>query len=184
MRVIAGLYKGRRLKTVEGLQVRPTSDRLRETLFNILAPRLEGARFLDLCAGSGAVGIEALSRGAAEVTFVEASRRAAMVIGDNLHHCRIAAGARVVNRDALTALKYFAAHGLRFDLCYFDPPYDSEIYSPALWLIDRQGLATPGGVVVVEHRRGQGPGAGFDHLTAYRELAQGESGLTFFKFQI
>ncbi|MFN7624276.1 MAG: RsmD family RNA methyltransferase, partial [Acidobacteriota bacterium] len=70
MRIIAGHYKGRRLKTLEGLSIRPTSDRLRETVFNILSPQIEGARFSDLCAGSGAVGIEALSRGAASVTFI------------------------------------------------------------------------------------------------------------------
>ncbi|MGH9847800.1 MAG: RsmD family RNA methyltransferase, partial [Blastocatellia bacterium] len=87
MRVIAGLYKGRRLKTLEGFAVRPTSDRMRETLFNILAPRIEGARFADVCAGSGAVGIEALSRGAAHVTFIESSRKAAGVISENLQHC-------------------------------------------------------------------------------------------------
>src|SRR5574342_275698 len=77
MRVIAGIYKGRRLKTLEGLSVRPTSDRLRETLFNILTPRIEGARFADICAGSGAIGIEALSRGARHVTFIESSLKAA-----------------------------------------------------------------------------------------------------------
>jgi 16S rRNA (guanine966-N2)-methyltransferase len=89
MRVIAGIYKGRRLKTLEGMRVRPTSDRLRETLFNVLAPRIEGANFVDLCAGSGAVGIEALSRGAASVTFIESSRKAAAVISENLRHCEI-----------------------------------------------------------------------------------------------
>ena len=79
MRIIAGLYKGRRLKTLEGLSIRPTSDRLRETVFNILAPYVEGSRFADLCAGSGAIGIEAFSRGAASVTFVEQSARAVAI---------------------------------------------------------------------------------------------------------
>ncbi|HEU0184302.1 MAG TPA: RsmD family RNA methyltransferase, partial [Blastocatellia bacterium] len=87
MRVIAGIYKGRRLKTLEGLSVRPTSDRLRETLFNILAPRIEEARFADVCAGSGAIGIEALSRGARHVTFIESSLKAARIISDNLRNC-------------------------------------------------------------------------------------------------
>src|SRR5437773_10925061 len=84
LRIIAGKYRGRRLKTPPSLQTRPTSDRLRETLFNILAPRIQGARFLDLCAGSGAVGIEALSRGAAHVTFVDRSRRNCGLIEANL----------------------------------------------------------------------------------------------------
>src|SRR5262252_2483935 len=91
MRVIAGIYKGRRLKTLEGLSVRPTSDRLRETIFNILTPRIEAARFADICAGSGAIGIEALSRGARHVTFVESSLKAARIISENLRNCGIRA---------------------------------------------------------------------------------------------
>jgi 16S rRNA (guanine966-N2)-methyltransferase len=101
MRVIAGIYKGRRLKTLEGSSVRPTSDRLRETLFNILAPRIEEAHFADVCAGSGAVGIEALSRGARHVTFIESSLKAARIISENLRNCGIREGYRVINRDAL-----------------------------------------------------------------------------------
>ena len=89
MRIIAGAYKGRNLKSPPSMQVRPTSDRLRETLFNIIAPRIEDARFLDLCAGSGAVGIEALSRGAQHVTFVDRSRRSCQLIESNVALCRI-----------------------------------------------------------------------------------------------
>src|SRR5437762_8840165 len=106
MRIIAGKYRGRRLKSPPSLQTRPTSDRLRETLFNILAPRIEDAQFLDLCAGSGAIGIEALSRGAANVTFVESSRKVAAVISENLRHCGIREDYKFLPRDALTALKY------------------------------------------------------------------------------
>src|SRR5687767_12703737 len=107
MRVIAGIYKGRNLRTVTGLDVRPTSDRLRETLFNILMNRITGARFLDICAGSGAVAIEALSRGAEQVTLIEASRRAVRVIYDNIEHCNIddETNTEVLYFDALTALK-------------------------------------------------------------------------------
>ena len=89
MRIIAGAYKGRNLKSPPSLNVRPTSDRLRETLFNVIAPRIEDARFLDLCAGSGAVGIEALSRGASHVTFVDRSRRMCKLIEANVELCRI-----------------------------------------------------------------------------------------------
>src|SRR5262245_9173867 len=114
MRIIAGIYKGRRLKTLEGPQIRPTSDRLRETLFNILAPRIEGARFVDLCAGSGAIGIEAMSRGAGSVFFVDSSRKAVATIGENLRHCEIKENVRVINRDAITALKHFSAREMQF----------------------------------------------------------------------
>src|SRR3712207_2949582 len=89
MRIIAGLYRGRNLRSPPSMQIRPTSDRLRETLFNILAPRIEGARFLDLCAGSGAVGIEALSRDAAFVTFVDRSRKMCGLIEANLDLCGV-----------------------------------------------------------------------------------------------
>ncbi|HMX30377.1 MAG TPA: 16S rRNA (guanine(966)-N(2))-methyltransferase RsmD, partial [Blastocatellia bacterium] len=153
MRVIAGQFKGRRLKTLEGLTVRPTSDRMRETLFNILAPRIEGARFVDLCSGSGAIGIEALSRGAAHVTFVESSRKAATVISENLRHCGIRENYKFVARDALTALKHFARDQQQFDIFYFDPPYDSGLYSPVLWQIARGNLLAEDGILIVEHRR-------------------------------
>src|SRR5437773_4973057 len=123
LRIIAGKYRGRRLKSPPTLQTRPTSDRLRETLFNILAPRIEGTRFLDLCAGTGAVGIEALSRGADHTTFVERSRKLCNLIEANLELCRIAA-------DEASVLTIDTAHflepqqrrgGSAWDLVYFDP---------------------------------------------------------------
>jgi 16S rRNA (guanine(966)-N(2))-methyltransferase RsmD len=180
MRIITGLYKGRRLKTLEGMQVRPTSDRLRGTLFNVLAPRIEGARFVDVCAGSGAVGVEALSRGAASVVFIEASKKASAVISDNLRHCGVKEGVRVINRDALTALKYLAQRGAQFDIFYLDPPYDSEIYSPLLWLIAKSNLLAEDGVVIVEHRRQSPLAPNYERLRPYREIVQGESCLTFY----
>jgi 16S rRNA (guanine966-N2)-methyltransferase len=178
MRVIAGIYKGRRLKTLEGLSVRPTSDRLRETLFNILAPRIEEAHFADICAGSGAVGIEALSRGARQVTFIESSLKAARIISENLRNCGIREGYRVINRDALRALKNLEK--AQFDVIYFDPPYDSEIYTPVMWLIAKQDLLAEGGVLIVEHRRQTPLLPNYDRLRPYRQVAQGESLLTFF----
>lgn len=181
MRIIAGQYKGRRLKTLEGLSVRPTSDRMRETIFNILAPRIDGARVADLCAGSGAVGIEALSRGAEFVAFVESSRKAASVIEENLEHCKIEDGYKLIARDALQAVKYFSAEKQQFDIIYFDPPYESEIYSPVLWQIARGGVLTPEGVVLVEHRRQSPLSPNYDQLRPYREIVQGESCLTFYE---
>lgn len=183
MRVIAGIYKGRRLKTLEGVHVRPTSERMRETLFNILAPRIEEARFLDLCAGSGAIGIEALSRGAGTATFVESSRKAASIISENLRHCGIRGNYRFVMRDAITALKHFARDDQQFDIIYFDPPYDSEIYSPALWFIARNHLLAPDGIVIVEHRRQHLLAPNYDDLRPYRELPQSDSCLTFYRIE-
>src|SRR5215467_1567519 len=106
MRIIAGKYRGRKLRTPPSLATRPTSDRLRETLFNILAPRIEGARFLDLCAGTGAVGLEALSRGAAHVTFVDQSRRMSALIKENCDALEIDGGEfEVVTADASDFLR-------------------------------------------------------------------------------
>ena len=180
MRVIAGIYKGRRLKTLEGMHVRPTSDRLRETVFNVLAPRIEGARFIDICAGSGAVGIEAVSRGAASVTFIESSRKAAALINENLRSLGIIDDVRVINRDALAALKHLAQRESQFDLCYFDPPYDSEIHYPVLWQIAKQNLLAEDGIVIVEHRRQLPLSPSYDRLRPYREIVQGETSLTFY----
>src|SRR5919202_116220 len=128
MRVIAGQYRGRVLKNPQGLQTRPTSDRLRETLFNVLAPRLAGARFLDLCAGTGAVGIEALSRGAAHVTFVDRSRKMCGLIESNLDLCRVPEDeTEVVCSEAVEFLRRAASRGeRRWDIAFFDPPYATD----------------------------------------------------------
>lgn len=184
MRVIAGQYKGRRLKTLEGNAVRPTSDRMRETLFNILAPRIEGARFLDLCAGSGAIGIEALSRGAEHVTFVEAGRKPASIISENLRHCGIRTNYQFVMRDAVTALKHFARDHQQFDIIYFDPPYDSDLYAPVLWQIARNELLADGGIVIAEHRRQHLLAPNYEDLRPYRELAQSGACLTFYRMEL
>ncbi len=181
MRVITGLYKGRRLKTLEGMDVRPTSDRMRETLFNILAPRIEDARFVDVCAGSGAVGIEALSRGAAHVTFIESSRKAAAVVSENLRHCGITQDFKLINREATAAMKYFAYEKQQFDIFYLDPPYDSDLYTPVMWQIAQNNLLAEDGIVIVEHRRQLPLAPNYDDLRPYRELVQGESVLTFYR---
>src|SRR5207253_8223334 len=128
VRIIAGKYRGRRLKSPPSLNTRPTSDRLRETLFNILAPRIEGVRFLDLCAGSGAVGIEALSRGAAHVTLVDRSRRMCGLIETNLAAFSVEeAETEVVTDEATEFLRrYTKKEAKLFDIIFFDPPYASD----------------------------------------------------------
>jgi 16S rRNA (guanine(966)-N(2))-methyltransferase RsmD len=180
MRVIAGIYKGRRLKTLEGLSVRPTSDRLRETLFNILAPRIEGAHLADVCAGSGAIGIEALSRGAGHVTFIESSLKAARVISENLRNLGIKRDFELMNRDVIRALKHFASGKRRFDILYFDPPYASDLYTPVMWLIAKSDLLAADGVAIVEHRRQTPLLPNYDRLRPFRQVPQGESILTFY----
>ncbi|MCI0489154.1 MAG: 16S rRNA (guanine(966)-N(2))-methyltransferase RsmD [Blastocatellia bacterium] len=180
MRVIGGIYRGRSLRTPKGLTVRPTSDRMRETLFNILASEIEGSRFLDLCAGSGAVGIEALSRGAARAVFVDLSRRSCAVIEENLAQLGISQGTDIINRDAVAAIKRVAAESEPFDIIFFDPPYESELYLQAMKLIASSGILADEGVVIVEHRAKTAPESEYGNLRVYREVRQGESSLAFY----
>ena len=144
MRVIAGKYRGRRLRGPQGLEIRPTGDRLKETLFNILAPRIPGAVVLDAFGGTGAIGIEALSRGAREVVFIEKSPAGSRLIRRNLGTCGIAAGARIVEQDIFAALRFLARQGFAADILYFDPPYDWEPYGDLLTLAFGRGLAQGG----------------------------------------
>src|SRR5689334_18568041 len=152
MRIIAGTYKGRNLKSPPSMQVRPTSDRLRETLFNVLAPRIEGVRFLDLCAGSGAVGIEALSRGAEHATFVDRSRKMCALVEANLDLCGVPEDeTEVVLSEAAEFLRRAAARGgQRWDIVFFDPPYATD-YAPVLSAFGASELLADDGVLIVEH---------------------------------
>ena len=179
VRVIGGTFGGRRLGSVDGPRVRPTSDRLRETLFNILAPRIADSRFLDICAGSGAVGIEALSRGASHTTFIDKSRHACSVIEDNLAALGIDEMV-ILNRDAMAALRRLGDNELQFDVIFLDPPYASEIYEKVMETLGSTSLVADGGIVVVEHRAKLPPQKEYGELRMYRHLKQGESALAFY----
>jgi len=151
---------------------------LRETLFNILAPQIKGSRFLDLCAGSGAIGIEALSRGASHVTFVDQSRRACSAIQVNLDTIGITNEATIITKDAVSALKHLTG---TFDVIFFDPPYESDIYDRVLRELGERDLPASDAVVVVEHRAKHPPERTFGRLEMYRTVKQGESSLAFFQ---
>lgn len=185
MRIIAGRYRGKNLKSPPSLQVRPTSDRLRETLFNVLAPRIEGARFLDLCAGSGAVGIEALSRGAAHGTFVDHSRKMRELIESNLHLCLTSeSDTEVVQAEAVEFLR-LAANGRRrgaWDIVFYDPPYATD-YLQVLELIGRRTdpLLAENGLLIVEHHHKNALEKEIGQLHCQRVLKQGESALSFYQ---
>src|SRR5258708_3266485 len=158
MRVVAGIYRSRILKSLKGLALRPTSDRLRETLFNVLASNISGSRFVDLFAGTGAIGIEALSRGAAEVVFIENHAPAVTLIRRNLESLGINTGVTVLAADALRGLAMLAARksagALAFNHVFLDPPYAAaEDYSRVLEFVGSADLLAPGGTVVAEHRR-------------------------------
>jgi 16S rRNA (guanine966-N2)-methyltransferase len=179
MRVIAGSLKARRLKAPDWDGLRPTSDKLRETLFNILAPRIAGARVVDGYAGTGAVGIEAISRGAREVTFVEHDRRAQELIALNLAHCGITTGYTVVRTGALRAFESFD-HGA-FDIILLDPPYAASDAEVAGVLAAAGEILTPDGVAVLERaRRRPAPGLA-GRLGRSRDVVSGHSALTFYE---
>lgn len=161
IRVIAGTAGGLLLEVPGVPGLRPTSDRARESLFNVLGPRLPGARVLDVFAGTGALGIEALSRGAASAVFVERSGRAREALERNLRHCGLADRSEIVGENWRPGLEGLARAGgppARFDLALFDPPYRWEGARRCLELLAAGGLLAPDGLAVVEHRRGAGPG--------------------------
>jgi 16S rRNA (guanine966-N2)-methyltransferase len=188
MRVIGGTYSSRRLIAPRGLATRPTSDRLRETLFNVLASRIEGAVFADLYAGSGAVGIEALSRGASLVYFVDRAAPAITAIRANLVALEIHSGFRIeacsVSR-ALSRLQQANEHE-RCAIVFLDPPYAAyDDYDRTLVSIGQHAdsLLTPAGIVVAEHsRKMPNPLAEcYGSLRRYRVLEQGDAGLSFYR---
>ncbi len=186
MRVIAGIYRSRILKSLKGLALRPTSDRLRETLFNVLAPNLPGARFVDLFAGTGAIGIEALSRGAAEVVFIENHAPAATLIRRNLESLGINTGVTVLAVDALRGLAMLAARknsGVpAFDHVFLDPPYAAaEDYSRVLEFLGTADLLAPGGIAIAEHRRNFDLCEEAGALRRFRVLRQGDTALSFYR---
>ena len=172
MRIIAGEYKGRNLKSPPSMNVRPTSDRLRETLFNVIAPRIEDARFLDLCAGSGAVGIEALSRGASHTTFVDRSRRMCKLIEANVELCRIPEEQwDIYCSEVNEFLRQFREE--RWDIVYFDPPYKDD-YLKTFQLLGNNDL-----VIAEHHHKTELPDS-VGNLQRTRILKQGDSALSFF----
>jgi 16S rRNA (guanine(966)-N(2))-methyltransferase RsmD len=184
VRIIAGTLKGRRLATPDWPGLRPTSDKLRETLFNVLGPRVASARVLDGYAGTGAVGIEALSRGAAHVTFVESDRRAAALIQANLRHCGLEEGYAIIRVDFAGAASRLDGAGPAgstkpFDIIFLDPPYGADQVTSAL--ATAAGLAAPGTLVVIEHARRDAPPAEAGKLRLTRNLSSGDSGLAFYR---
>lgn len=182
MRVIAGALKGRRLQSPRWPGLRPTSDKLRETLFNVLGASVSGARVLDGYAGTGAIGIEALSRGAREATFVERDRRAAALIEQNLQRCGVSDGYVIIRAefagDARARLvRDNERRGDGFDVIVLDPPYDEP---PDAALEAADALAASDGLVVLEHAKRDTPPECAGRLLRRRTIVSGDSALSFY----
>jgi 16S rRNA (guanine966-N2)-methyltransferase len=172
LRVIAGNLKGRKLATPTWPGLRPTSDKLRETLFNVVALRVEGARVLDAYAGTGAIGIEALSRGAGHVTFIESDPRALKLIQENLLRCGVS------ERYAIIGTRVVSGLNGSFDLAVLDPPYEEPDLSLPVAAVTP--AMNPGGMIVLEHARRRVPPEAGDGLALTRTLTSGDSALTFY----
>jgi len=186
VRVIAGEFKSRKLKTLDGQATRPTSDRLKETLFNLLQSRIATSAFLDCFAGSGNIGIEALSRGAAFVAFVEASAGAVQVIRQNLALLGEAASSRyqILSQKAEAGLKSLERAGRKFDIVFLDPPYaDADQYPRVFEQLQNCELLNDKALVVAEHSKFIALPAQVMHLDRRREVRQGDSVLSLFHFQ-
>jgi 16S rRNA (guanine966-N2)-methyltransferase len=184
MRVIAGQYRRRTLRSLPGLEIRPTADRLRETLFNVLCSgdpdALVGSTWIDLYAGTGAVGIEALSRGAGMAYFAESSKAATDLIAANLKSLGIIGGFRIVKAETGRALRQLEAAGNVADFVFLDPPYSMmDEYVKTLAALASSKLLR--GIVIAEHEKRFDPGEAFGGLRRYRLLAQGDAALSFYR---
>lgn len=182
MRIIAGRYRSRPLVAPPGEATRPTSDRLRETLFNVLAARVPGSVFFDLFAGSGAVAIEALSRGAQQAYAVESGRKAVRAIEENARKLGLGDELEIVDTEVADALRSLAAAGVKFDICFLDPPYQEHgAYERTFRLLADFDLAKEGAIVIAEHEKHFDPGDELSSFRRYRTLKQGDAVLSFYQ---
>ncbi len=176
LRIIGGSLKGRTVKSPKGTGTRPTTDRVREAIFNIIAPYIPDCVFLDLFAGSGAIGIEALSRGARQVVFVEKSRRAALGIKGSLAELGLVAQAEVITGDVWTWIPKLAG----FDLVFADPPFDQGHVPRLLEAVRTSGVLKPGGLLVIEHSQRESPGGDLPGLALFRQRKYGSTKVSVF----
>jgi len=186
MRVIAGTYRSRILKSLKGAALRPTSDYLRETIFNVLGPAVAGSRFLDMFAGTGAVGIEAISRGATQAVFIENHAPAAALIRRNLESLGIRSGVFVLAEDAQRGIERLEAKRKPgepgFDFVFIDPPYAAEEqYDRVLRFLGTTSILASGSTVIAEHRRTVELPAEVAQLRRTRVLRQGDAALSFYR---
>ena len=184
MRIISGTYRGLHLGTLKGGNLRPTSDQIRETLFDVLGPGVEGATFLDAYAGTGAVGIEALSRGARDVVFIEHHRPAQQLIRKNLETLGIDAGFYLIRSNVATGLERLEQEGSRFDYIFLDPPYyEIGEYHHILRLLGRSHLLDSQSLVIVEHSRHCFLEEEYGRLRRERLIRHGDAQLAFYRLK-
>jgi 16S rRNA (guanine(966)-N(2))-methyltransferase RsmD len=180
MRIIAGTLRGRTLQGPRGLTIRPTGDRLKQTLFDILGARIPDSIFLDVFAGTGSIGLEAISRGAREVVFIESRAEALRLLCRNLELCGIEDGYRLLREDVFTALRRLGREGWVPDTAYFDPPYDWKPYRDLLDLLFHPRM-TASAIGIIEHRRMSRLPESGERYTRFRTVSQGDKCLSFYR---
>ncbi len=176
MRIITGSARGRKLNTLEGLDVRPTPDKVKEALFNIIQFDIEGRRFLDLFAGSGQIGLEALSRGAKDCVFIDASKKSAGVIEENIAHCGFQSQSKLVNADSIMYIRRTLE---KFDVAFLDPPYRKGLLQEALPIVAEK--MNEGGIIVCEHPYDEAVPEDLGAFKKYRDYKYGKIVLTSYK---
>ncbi len=181
MRVISGLCKGRPLKAVPGVGTRPTTDKVKESIFNIIGPFFEGGQGLDLYAGSGGLGVEALSRGIDQMIFVDQSYKAIEVVQQNLKSCHFEEKAEVYRNEAKRALKAVAKREMKFSVIFLDPPYAKQRLKDELIFISENDLLSNQGVIVVEHDASVKLNQMIGSLTCYRQEKYGDTAISIYK---
>lgn len=182
MRVIGGQAKGRRLKTLKGQSLRPTADRVKEALFNILPHNLSGYKILDLFAGTGSLSVEALSRGGAEAIMVDSSRAAAKAIKENLRALGLAHKSKVRTTPVHRSIRLLSRAGKTFDIVFLDPPYEKGLVGQTLRAVAQGGLLCEEGVLVVEHSVREKPESTYGRLALRDQRRYGATLLSFFAY--
>lgn len=183
MRIIAGTCRGRNLKAVKGQKTRPTADRVKEAIFNVLAYRVEGTSFLDLFGGTGNIGLEALSRGAKMATFVEKSSTAIKVIRDNVKDCGFTDNVHIFPIEALKALEIFKENNSQFNIIFLDPPYGFKSLEEIITRIVDNELLVNQGIVIVETNKNISLPDSFNSLVKVKENVYGDTKITYFQIQ-
>lgn len=181
MRVITGTAKGRRLKAPKGMETRPTSDRIKEALFNIIGTKVINVNFLDLFAGTGAIGIEALSRGAHKAVFVEKNPKTTRIIRENLESTSLSERAFIMAQEADKALETLSLKGERFGMIFIDPPYLKGLEKESLAIIDRRNLLDPGGLIITESSKLDNMPEEIGGIKLFRQERYGDTVLSFYQ---
>ncbi|WP_267127629.1 16S rRNA (guanine(966)-N(2))-methyltransferase RsmD [Thermoanaerobacter thermohydrosulfuricus] len=184
LRVIAGKLKGRKVKSLEGNEVRPTADRVKESLFNILMNKIEGSIFLDLFAGTGNIGIEALSRGAQFCYFVDKSLKSIKCIRENVTELNLVPFAKILHRDVLKVIEMLDKNNTKFDIIFLDPPYYQNLVDKTLIKLGEAKVLKEDGIIIAEHHKNDKVRERYGNLVKIRENKYGETILSFYKEEI